>query len=490
MNHLYTPALKAVARAACLIFMTSLTPAWAVINKPAEPYISYTVQPGDTLKGLSLNLLTDPKRWNALASLNGLKNPHLIYPGWVLDVPLSWLNLDKQPKVATGGVIQAFSGAVTVNGAVAQAGMQIPEGGRVQTAANSSVVLSLSDGSRVQLMPKSLAQVVSQHGYALKDPASGSPSIWFSGVIRLVEGVLDVIADTQAKRKEPLNVITPTALVGVRGTRFRVAYEDPGTRTTRTEVLEGKVRAEQPEQTLVAEVARGFGVAIKPGEREIKVKALLPGLPEAQLSERVLRTEAEKKALWTVGTLAGAAGYRAELAQDLQFERIVNDTKSSTPVLDFSSSPNGIYYARVRGFDGDGIEGYNAVRRIVLADAPPAVPAPRPSWTQEINWAATATHLPEGVQLRLNSQITNPPNQLHIQVALDAGFTQGLVNLPLDAQLSAVLKDVRAGDRRFIRVTGTDAQKSTATSPRFLLQLPANWGDTVFGMVSALKPLD
>jgi hypothetical protein len=192
----------------------------------------------------------------------------------VLDVPRSMINFGNQPKLAIGGTLQSANGTVTVNGAPAQAGAAIAEGAQVQTAPGSSAVVKLSDGSTVQLMPRSIAQVVNSHGYAMKDPANSISTTWFSGAIRLVEGVIDVAANKLAQRKEPMSVTTPTSNIGIRGTQFRVAYEDPATRTARTEVLEGKVRADNPAQAVGADVAGGFGVAIKPGEREVKVVAI------------------------------------------------------------------------------------------------------------------------------------------------------------------------------------------------------------------------
>lgn len=52
---------------------------------PAPGNGTYTVQRGDTLSGIATKLGT-PGGWQTLASLNGLVNPNLIYPGQVLKV--------------------------------------------------------------------------------------------------------------------------------------------------------------------------------------------------------------------------------------------------------------------------------------------------------------------------------------------------------------------------------------------------------------------
>jgi hypothetical protein len=458
--------------------------AWAVIDKPTEPFVSYTVKQGDVLQNLSRDLLTDPRQWPQLARLNGMKDPNRIYPGQVIDVPRSLLNLNTQPKTTSGGTLQSTSGQVTINGQAAQVGSAVPEGARVQTAAGSSATVKLADGSTVQLMPRSLAELLSSSGYQLKDPASSISTTWYSGAIRLIEGVLDVAAEKRAKRLEPLGVVTPTSVVGVRGTQFRVAYEDPASRQARTEVLEGQVRSGLREGNVNADVNGGFGVAVKPGDREIKVAALLPALLESQLPEQVQRTREGQRAVWTVGALTGAAGYRAELAQDAGFAQILSDAKSNTPALDFSGTPNGSYFARVRGFDASGIEGYNAVRRITIADAPVSL-----IWIREINIAATADFTPEGLRLRVNTSATDTPRNLQMQIAQDAGFTQGVQTLSLGAQSNILIPDLKAGDRRFVRFMGTSPQGQAGSSPTLLLELPADWGSTVFGLNSALQTL-
>jgi hypothetical protein len=233
-------------------------------------------------------------------------------------------------------------------------------------------------------------------------------------------------------------------------------------------------------------VGGGFGVAIKPTEREVKVVALLPALPESALPERVQRSRESNRALWQVGTLTGAVGYRAELAQDAAFAQIVSDTKSATPDLDFSTVANGNYFARVRGFDSNGIEGYNAVRRIQIAAAP--LPPVSLIWIREINIAATAEFLPDGLRLRVNTSSADSPRNLQVQTALDAGFTQGLQSLPLSAESTAIITGMKPSERRYVRFSGTNAQGVAGTSPTLLLELPANWGSTVFGLTSALQP--
>ncbi len=471
----YAVAHKARLSWLVLALGLAMPSAWAAMT---EPFISYTVQPKDTLQGLSRSLLKNPANWPEVAKLNGLKNANVIRPGQVIEVPKSLLNPASQPRIATPGTLVSVQGDVTLGGQKVQAGAVIPEGARLQTGSGSSAVVMLGDGSRIQLMPKTLAEVVTQHGYALRDPASSASTTWFSGAIRLVEGVLDALADKKAMRMTPLEVSTPTSLVGIRGTQFRVAYEDPASGVARTEVLEGKVRTDNTKQNTGADVGGGFGAALKPQEREIKVVALLPALPDAQLPAQVLRSDADTNAPWTVGTLAGAAGYRAQFATDKAFAQIQSDVKSATPAINVSTLANGTYYARVRGIDPAGIEGFDAVKQIDIKAVITAV------WPNEIAIGATADYAPSGTLLKVYSKSPDMPRQLTVQLARDAAFTQGLQTATMGADATVLLPSLAAGQRNFVRFSAAGV-----SSPVFTLDLPGNWGTSVVSVAQVLQPV-
>jgi hypothetical protein len=488
----YPFALLNIARAALVLgaLGAPLPHVWAAMT---EPYVSYTVKPGDTLQGLSSSLLNEPSKWGEVAKLNGLKNPNLIFPGQVIDVPKSLLNLSSQPRIAVPGTVLNVQGDVTMGGQKVQAGVPLPEGARLQTGPNSSAIVQLGDGSRLQLMPKTLADIVTQHGYALRDPASSASTTWFSGAIRLVEGVIDTLAEKRANRVVPLTVTTPTSVVGVRGTNFRVAYEDPTSGMARTEVLEGKVRTDNSAQKIGADVGGGFGVAFRPQDREIKVVALLPALADAQLPAEVLRTTAApQRAEWALGTLPGASGYRAQFASDAQFAQIQSDIRSLTPALDVTALANGSYYARVRGIDPSGIEGFNAVKLVQIKNAPEIKPAPvvvSAVWTKEVSIGATADYVPDGVLLKFYNKSPDLPAQLIIEAASDAAFTQALQRATFNPDGSLLLRNLPAGKRSFVRFSSVGTASQPAASVVYTLDIPDNWGSTVMGMTQALQPI-
>jgi hypothetical protein len=478
------PVKASVFAAACAFASFA---SWAVMT---EPYVSYTVKPSDTLQGLSRSLLTDPSKWGEVAKLNELKNPNLIFPGQVIDVPKSLLNLSSQPRLAVPGTVLSVQGDVTIGGQQVQVGAPVPEGARLQTGPNSSAIVQLGDGSRLQLMPKTLADVVTQHGYAMRNPASSASTTWFSGAIRLVEGVLDTLAEKKASRLTPLTVTTPTSVVGVRGTNFRVAYEDPASGLARTEVLEGKVRSDNTAQKVGADVGGGFGAAFRPQDREIKIVALLPALADSLLPAEVLRASASsatpQRAEWAVGTLAGAAGYRAQFSIDAEFAQIQSDIKSETPALDVTALANGSYYARVRGIDPSGIEGFDAIKLVQIKNAPVVVSL---VWPKEVSIGATADFVPNGVLLKFYGKSPDLPAQLIVEVASDIAITQAVQRASFNADGSLLVRNVPAGKRSYVRFSSVATASQPAASAVFTLDVPGNWGSTILGMTQALQPV-
>jgi hypothetical protein len=333
--------------------------------------IAYTVRSGDKLIVLGATLLRDPADWPEVARANRLKNPDVLTPGQVLTIPVRLLK-----SALVSGKVLAVSGNVELDGARVEAGALLPEGAKLRTGINSSALIELADGSRVTLLPNTLAELTTSRGYALRVAGAGPAATWFSSMIRLVQGALDTLASKLARRATPLQIETPTSLVGVRGTQFRVAYDDPATQNARTEVLEGAVQADNPAQGSGAALAQGQGAVLNPQVKNITVVALLKAPDLSTTPAEILKPAA----LWPMPTLADAVRFRVQIAADETFSRIVRDQLVASGAADFADLPNGAWFARIRGIDASGIEGYDAVKAVqVLLPPPPELP-PR-QWT-------------------------------------------------------------------------------------------------------------
>ena len=451
---------------------------------PSEPSVAYQIQAGDKLLLLARDILNNPADWNEVARLNRLPNPNQIRPGQVINIPY---RLMKTPTI--GARVVSAEGSVQLAGAAATAGstvaatpgMAVPEGSRLQTGANSSAVVELADGSRIKLLPNTLADVVTSRGYATRDPAASGSTTWFSGLIRLAQGALEAAAVKSSRRTTPLQVETPTSLVGVRGTQFRVAYEDPAARNARTEVTEGIVRADNPAQASGANLPRGTGAVVNPAQKEVKVVKLLAAPDLAPLPADVLKPPGSWP-LPALSSLAGATGWRVQVAADEPFNGIVRDLKTSGAAIDLSTLANGGWFVRVRGFDSQGLEGFDAVKRIVVRDAPPPPPPPR--------WRVTSSAMAlQGGQAVLSWN----PVQADGQPLTAAGYRATLAR---DAALAQVIAQPDGTAERLalgplqpgvyfieLRTTGEPAQRSEL----FRFELPGNWGSTVTDLVFPLQ---
>ena len=220
----------------------------------AEPVMSYTVTAKDTLIGLGRSLLADGASWPEVAHLNASRNPNLITPG---QVPLRLL---RSAQVAAR--VLSVEGDVRLDGKPVKAGDTLPPGQTLQTAAASSAVLLLGDGSRVKVAPLTETGLDEHRRFDLRPNAvAGEASEGlFASTMRLVRGSIEVLA-SKVQRAKPLEVTTPTAVIGVRGTEYRVHAQAA---RSGTEVLEGKVRADANDAD-GADVPAGFGAALLAG---------------------------------------------------------------------------------------------------------------------------------------------------------------------------------------------------------------------------------
>ncbi|MGB4116298.1 MAG: FecR domain-containing protein [Polaromonas sp.] len=456
------------AQAAIFLIATSASLSALAQTPDKEPSLVYTVRPTDNLIKFTRDMLVNPKAWPEVARFNQLKDPDVLSIGQKLNIPLRFL----KSKPASGKVISA-EGDVTLGSSAMQPGTTLADGAKIKTGPNSSAVIELGDGSRVKILPNSLAEVVSNRDYAMRDASKSGSTNWFSGLMRLTEGALEALASKTANRATPLKIETPTSVVGVRGTEFRVAFDDPLGKAARTEVIEGLVRADNPAQASGADLPRGTGAVVKPTEKEVKVVVLLPAPDLSAIPSEVLKPQGS----WPMPTLAGATAYTVQIASDEQFDKIVRDLKVSSGSADLGSLPNGNWFARVRGIDGVGLEGFNTVKLIAVKDGEWRVVYSSMSVVDGktvLTWDGQQT----GGQPMEGSNYT-------ATLASDAALTQSVVTVRgTDGKASLVLGDLKPGVY-FIRLQNATGLRSQT----YRFELSGNWAQTEFDKTSALQTI-
>lgn len=475
-------ALHALAAASALyghVALAAPTPA----ASSARPNIAYTVKASDKLITLSQTVLSSPSAWPEVARFNQLKNPNQLSVGQVLALPLDLLK-----PIALSGKIISASGTVRVNQSAAIAGSAVPEGAQIDTGSDGVALLELADGSRLTVLPKSIAQVILQRAYSTNQAdlqaGASSSTTWFSGAIRLVQGSIDTLASKLTRRAQPLEVTTPTSVVGVRGTQFRVSYTPDSSPAARTEVLEGLTQASNPKTNSQAAIAGGFGAAILPQDRVITVRPLLPAPvlrdavdPSAQVAsvQEVLRSEQGIGRL-DFAPIAGAANYRIQISDSPLFASLQANLISNSANADISATPNGPWHIRIRGIDDIGLEGYDKQYRIELKDAPKqpakAVSAIPAQWLKAIALGASVKAFQTHTDLYVNTSSSDFPAALFVDVTEQSGLATAARLQVIDGKTR--LPALTAGQVYVLRFFTPQGQ-----SVAYNLEAPANWRSTV-----------
>lgn len=304
--------------------------------------VTYIVTHRDTLDGLAYRYLIGPAAARQVQARNHIRDPRRIPVGTRLSIPRNLLrSVPIELRVAT------FSGAVSLRppGGAAmpvQAGAVLAEGSELITGGNGFVTLSGSDGSRISLPSQSHVRVGEARRYLINRAASID--------IEVLRGRADVSAAKQQPEGR-FRLRTPVSVSAVRGTQFRIGFAEDRAAGT-TEVLEGLVGVATGNAAL--DLPRGFGAAASASG--LAKEALLPA-PEAIAPGRV---QTDPEVSFALQPVAGAAGYRVQLARDAGFVDIIAEQSSVAPAAAFTGIADGRWFMRASAIAPSGLEGFPA----------------------------------------------------------------------------------------------------------------------------------
>jgi hypothetical protein len=152
-------------------------------------------------------------------------------------------------------------------------------------------------------------------------------------------------------------VRTPIAVSAVRGTVFRVAYDDTAAGASLTEVLDGTVAVGAPGARQSVPVPIGIGAAVA-RDGSVRTEDLLPAPALAEGN----RLQAGRALRFSLGPVPGAVSYHLEIARDAAFQDIVAETRASTPEGRFDTLPDGAWFLRATAISRTGFEGLPATQ--------------------------------------------------------------------------------------------------------------------------------
>ena len=342
----------------------------------------YSVRPGDTLWALGERYLRSVAYVPRLQALNNVADPYKLPPGMRLRVPVSWLR--SEPVAA---VLKSVTGEVSViptgGGQMRplEAGDPLQSGDILRTGPDTNAVLQFLDGSEFVLRQNSeltLAQINAFTDTGMVDTT-----------MHLQRGRINGEVPPTSGPATRFQIRTPAAQTAVRGTGYRISYDD---NTARAEVLSGQVDVSS--RGVTRRVRANFGAAIEAGRIPPRPRPLLPpaslgGIPPV-LERLPLQLD------WP--DLPQAAAYRVQIDANTAFNTLLVDESSTASQLRVRELPDGEYYLRIRGIDSVGLEGRDATRGLIInarpeppflvgptADATVRVAVPELRWTEAEN---------------------------------------------------------------------------------------------------------
>lgn len=310
---------------------------------------------GDTLQKIANRYLVKRADWGTLQRLNTIRDPDQIPVGTRIRIPVSAMRTEP----ATAKVV-SIGGKVESNRLGLAAGSELKEGDTLTTSDNSFVTLKLADGSTLVVQSKSAVKLDVSRQLANTGGVSDS-------VIRLASGRIETQVVAQKGPASRYEVRTPTSNMGVRGTVFRVAADDTGSKG-QSEVLDGLVAVSSvlPVTGSAVALGAGFGTIIERGKAPQPPTRLLPAptlnQPEVAISQPA--------ANFSWAPVKGAAGFRVQVATDAGFTNLLTDNRTDEATTRVANFPDGMLHLRVRGIDAQGLEGNDVVHRFSVSARP------------------------------------------------------------------------------------------------------------------------
>jgi hypothetical protein len=317
----------------------------------AEGVFEYPVRVHDTLYDLAAKYMDSTADWVTLQKLNHVQHPRRLQPDSILRIPAAMLRRAglSARVIAVTGVAERANGMAPPTELTV--GQTLSEGDHVRTLGHAFATIELSNGSHCTLSPDTAVAIRRLRRVPAIDSVDQQ--------LEIDNGEIETKV-SPLKPRDRFDIVTPSAIAGVRGTEFRVAY-GPASGNTTVAVLEGKVGVsaeDAADEHSAVLVPRGFGVLAN-AQGSV-------GMPTELLSPPILtdprRIQDRSTLSFDVAALPGATGYRATIATDAGFLNVIDDASvhGSTRVA-LKAQPPGSYFVRVSAFDQSGIEGLSRV---------------------------------------------------------------------------------------------------------------------------------
>lgn len=329
----------------------------------SDDAISYTFEAGDTLYDLAQEYFVSQGAAVRVQRLNRISDARAIPVGAVITVPRSLLKWEPVTLRVT-----EFSGDVSIERGGRKSAPQkrqiIAQNTIVSTGTRSFVTLQGEGRTAVSLPSNSRVQIRRARRYTINNALDVD--------LRVLRGRGEIRAP-KLKDGERFRTGTPLAVTAVRGTDFRVGFEE-ASGLALTEVTEG----------LVAISADGASIAAAAGKGVASDAAGL-GQPEDLLRAPVISDRSAlqtgEEVSFSITPVDGAVAYRTQLASDVTFTNVINEKVSPDLEIAFADVDDDRLSVRTRAIAQSGLEGFwqsedASFRRKRVGTSAAAEPAP------------------------------------------------------------------------------------------------------------------
>ncbi len=391
----------------------------------------YTTRPGDTIWDISKKHLKSVHYWSRVQQHNDVDIARQLSPGTRLRIPVEWL---KTPVATanvvsvTGNVEHITADESTTSPLAARDTLAI--GDRIRTATNSSALIQFADGSTLLIQQNSEVEFNSLSAYGETGMVDTR--------LRLQQGRVETSVKKLRQNGSRYEITTPAAVAAVRGTQFRVAYENDQS-TMGSEVVEGKINvaAAGADQG----INEGFGTITEKGQPPLPPVKLLPAPTLANIADRIRYLPYPLQ--WTA--LQGAQQYRIQLSPESAPETLAYESLGERNTHELGQVDDGAYILKIRGIDKLGLEGFSAEKTITIDTQFPTVSGLQPE--HEASISAAPYHFSWD---KLDGVV-----EYRIQLASDSAFTHLIIDETVDFTNFIHNSNLQQGDY-FWRVAAYD----------------------------------
>jgi len=365
---------------------------------------TYTTRPNDTIWDISKKYLKSVTYWKRLQAHNSVDIAKRLSPGTKLRIPLEWLKIQAAPALVlsvTGKVSLLTSKNKTLKTLTIKQHVNI--GDIVITSDNGSTLIQFADSSSLLILKNSKVVFNTLSAYGNSGMVDTQ--------IRLQQGRIETAVKPLRGSISRYEITTPAAVAAVRGTAFRVAYEETQ-EIMASEVIKGsiKVAAQGVEQP----IDKGYGSITEKGKTPQTPVKLLDKPTLSSLPNKIIHLPFN----FTWPSLDGAIEYRIQVLPAEQADAISLESVQNVNHYDLKQLNDGDYLLRVRGVDANKLEGFNAEHKFTLNTNFPVASLIEPVDNAEIS--------DEKFALKWNQD--EKISQFRIQISTNIEFTNIVVD--------------------------------------------------------------